>query len=102
MEEISWHQKSRIAWLKGDKNTRFFHKIANMNGKNNYIDKLLVDDEWVFEPKEINDKIVAFYRSLWSHLIFILLWKVFNSKEFLLIKGRSWKSSFPRKKCWKP
>ena len=39
LEEISWRQKSRVLHLKeGDANTRFFHRMANSNKKNNGIE----------------------------------------------------------------
>ena len=39
LEEISWRQKSRVLHLKeGDANTRFFHRMANSNRKNNGIE----------------------------------------------------------------
>ena len=38
MEEIMWRQKSREVWLKeGEKNTRFFHKMANSHRRRNEI-----------------------------------------------------------------
>ena len=44
LEEISWRQKSRVLHLKeGDTNTRFFHRMANSNKKNNGIENLMVN-----------------------------------------------------------
>ena len=40
MEEISWRQKSRELWLKdGDKNTGYFHKMANAHRRRNCLGK---------------------------------------------------------------
>ncbi|RVW87919.1 DNA-repair protein XRCC1 [Vitis vinifera] len=47
MEEISWRQKSRETWLKeGDKNTGFFHKMANSNKMRNCLKKIKVNGGW--------------------------------------------------------
>ena len=44
LEEVSWRQKSRTLWLKeGDNNTKFFHKMANLHRRYNYMDKVVVD-----------------------------------------------------------
>jgi hypothetical protein len=43
-EEVNWRQKSRVLWLKeGDKCTKFFHRIANLNRRSNAIESLLVN-----------------------------------------------------------
>jgi hypothetical protein len=66
-EEISWHQKSRAIWLKeGDKNTKFFHRVANSNRRNNSIDSLNVNGPLTYNHKEIKEHIVQFYSRLFS------------------------------------
>ncbi|XP_015169579.1 uncharacterized protein, partial [Solanum tuberosum] len=40
-EEIAWRQRSRTLWIKqGDKNTKFFQRMANAHKRFNHIDKL--------------------------------------------------------------
>ena len=44
MEEISWRQRSRELWLKeGDKNSKFFHKMANARRRKNFLSSITVD-----------------------------------------------------------
>ena len=54
MEEICWRQKSRVLCIReGDRNTRFFHRIANSHRRFNSIDRLMVDGEFSSDPKAI-------------------------------------------------
>lgn len=51
-EEILWRQKSKCLWLKeGDRNTKYFQKMANSHRRNNCIDKLKVGPE-IIEDKD--------------------------------------------------
>ena len=65
MEEISWRQKSRVLHLKeGDANTRFFHRMANSNRKNNGIE-IMVNGILSSDQGIIADYITHFFMNLY-------------------------------------
>ena len=67
MEEIKCRQTSRATWLReGDKNTRFFHRVANSNRRFNSIDQLLVNGILTTDQSEIGAGLVNFYKQLFS------------------------------------
>ncbi|RVX03362.1 hypothetical protein CK203_019838 [Vitis vinifera] len=67
MEEISWRQKSRQIWLKeGDKNTGFFHKMANSNSRRNCLKKIKVRGIWLSDDQDIQRGVVRAYQDLLS------------------------------------
>jgi hypothetical protein len=67
LEEISWRQKSRALWLKeGDKCTKFFHRVANSNRRNNSIEALSVNGSVSSDQSAIREHIVQYYDSLFS------------------------------------
>jgi precorrin-6B methylase 1 len=61
MEEVSWRQKSRVLWLmEGDKCTKFFHSIANLNRRHNATDSLMIEDNISSNQAKICEHIVFF------------------------------------------
>jgi hypothetical protein len=70
LDEISWHQKSRVLWLKeGDRNTKFFHRMANSHRRNNFIGCLNVEGTLTSDPKEVEEGIVQYYKQLYCETI---------------------------------
>ena len=66
LEEISWRQKSRVFCIKeGDRNTKFFHRMANSHRRFNSIDKLMVDGVMSSDQGSIAEGITQFYRRLY-------------------------------------
>jgi exonuclease III len=66
LDEISWRQKSRALWLKeGDKNSKFFHRLANSHRNTNSIGQLIIDGVVSSNQDEIRDHIANFYEHLY-------------------------------------
>ena len=54
MEEVHWRQKSRELWLKeGDRNTGYFHRMANAHRRNNSLDRIMINGELLTEDQEV-------------------------------------------------
>ena len=67
LEEICCRQKSRVLWLKeGDKNTKYFHKIANSHRRHNSIQHLSINGELSSDLADIKAQIIEFYKNLYT------------------------------------
>uniref|UniRef100_A0A0V0IB11 Putative ovule protein n=1 Tax=Solanum chacoense TaxID=4108 RepID=A0A0V0IB11_SOLCH len=66
-EEIAWRQRSRIQWLKnGDKNTKYFHRMATTHKRCNTIDKIEEGGTYITDPEVIKIKIQDYYQNLYK------------------------------------
>jgi hypothetical protein len=66
-EEISWRQESRAIWLKdGNKNTKFFHRVANSNRRVNSIESLMVNGSLSSNPIVIKEHMINFNFKLFT------------------------------------
>ena len=67
LEEVSWRQKSRELLLKeGDRNTKFFHKMANSHRRRNEINKIKINGSWLTNDNAIQKGIVDAFKGLLS------------------------------------
>ena len=68
-EEISLRQKSRCLWLKeGDKNRKFFQRMANSYRRGNSIDRLRIGDELIEDKGRIQNGILEYYQQIYKKL----------------------------------
>ena len=69
LEEASWRQKSREIWLKkGDRNTRFFHQMANAHRRRNQLTRVKVNERWLTEESEIKEEVRRVFKGLLADL----------------------------------
>uniref|UniRef100_J3LGX6 CCHC-type domain-containing protein n=1 Tax=Oryza brachyantha TaxID=4533 RepID=J3LGX6_ORYBR len=65
LEELYWHKRSGEEWLlKGDKNTSYFHKIANGKRRKSLIHSLVEDGRITEDEEDLSSHIVEFYKNL--------------------------------------
>ena len=67
MEETSWRQKSRETWLKeGDRNTSFFHRMANAHRRRNCLKSININDRKLDKEADIKEGLVNAFQNLLS------------------------------------
>ncbi|WMV55130.1 hypothetical protein MTR67_048515, partial [Solanum verrucosum] len=65
-EEIAWRRIKNTMVETGDKNTKYFHRIATAHKRVNSIDNLKVDGMEVTDPKEIKEAIQNYYKNMYK------------------------------------
>ena len=78
LEEVHWRHKYRENWLKkGDRNTRFFHRMANSHFRKNALVKIKINREWYFGEQDIREG-------------------VSSASKLLLIENLEWRANIDR------
>ena len=68
-EEISWRQKSRETWLKkGDRNTGFFHRMANAHRRRNCFKSISINGRKLDKEADVKEGLVDAFQNLLSAL----------------------------------
>ncbi|GJT35063.1 RNA-directed DNA polymerase, eukaryota, reverse transcriptase zinc-binding domain protein [Tanacetum coccineum] len=56
-------QKAQVKWdIEGDENTKFFHGLINQKRRNQMINGIMVEGNWITDPSLIKDAFFQFYK----------------------------------------
>ncbi|RVW14368.1 hypothetical protein CK203_097452 [Vitis vinifera] len=67
MEEVHWRQLSRELWLReGDRNTGFFHRMANAHRRINAMSKIMINGVSFTEDQDMREGIANAYQQFLS------------------------------------
>ena len=67
MEEASWRQKSRELWLKeGDRNSGFFHRLANAHRRRNFLRNISINGRRCKEEAELKKGLAGAFQNILS------------------------------------
>ncbi|XP_058770393.1 uncharacterized protein LOC131644024 [Vicia villosa] len=72
-EEIFWKEKAHVKWkVDGDRNTRFFHRIAKIRQSTKKISCLRVDGYLITDRDRIAEHVVSYYTNLFNNNLSVL------------------------------
>ncbi|PNY03176.1 ribonuclease H [Trifolium pratense] len=64
-QEWFWHEKSKVNWhVEGDRNTKYFHRIAKRKNTTKAMSSIRVDEKLITDPQQIADHVVNYYQNL--------------------------------------
>lgn len=64
--EWMWLQKSRVQWhLKGDRNTNYFHRMANFRQRSNSLNSIIINDVLIEDPINVKQEVHNFFEQLY-------------------------------------
>ncbi|KAK6151538.1 hypothetical protein DH2020_014173 [Rehmannia glutinosa] len=104
-EETMWHQRARANWIQdGDKNTAFFHKVANGRHKSKLIDEIRDDHgRMIDDPGQIAETLRKYFQGLFQSTNNINMNRVLDAIDTKITDDINNKLSvpLPNQKSWK-